>query len=581
MLSAALWLLSWLLSSVALSAEHRINSASDLIALSKSVSNGTDFSGTTVLLDSDIDFSGEQYEQFEPIGNFTNETNCYGFSGSFDGQGHIIRNLKVNSSSFMLATGLFGFSVGTTIRNTVIDRSCSFFGTQIYEETSSFIGSAMGFCFAVNKSCIFENIVNMADVTFERDAPEGAFVGGIIGCLYSTNYASTLKNCVNYGSIAYHGITRGIGFGGIVGASLGFQSTIYIQNCMNHGNITYDGNTENIFFGGIVSMSQYTVVENCVNSGAISSNQTSEYLGGICGFLNSSEITHCYWTNGLNAYGFNDSSIEVNVSKSSSVLLNQTILDELNRYAADKGENWSKWVALNPSGESIGNATQDSFIGISSALPTMIKEGNTFLFWCKDPECTERFDPTKDGNGGTDPLYPGWLVNVVSFNVNEGNELSEPTKTVRFNSTYGELPTPNRTGYMFLGWFDSLNRSVMNTTIVSIARNHTLCAKWGEPTKYVEIVFETKDIDEEKIEKIVKQFVDEEFTIVKIEDGEAGVKVIIKFVDPNQAKNFVDVVNAASNTKGLIRRVGYISGESVISLSVGLCPGALFGFFLI
>ena len=38
--------------------EYHITTASDLIQFSKIVNNGTSYSGTTVFLDADIDFSG-------------------------------------------------------------------------------------------------------------------------------------------------------------------------------------------------------------------------------------------------------------------------------------------------------------------------------------------------------------------------------------------------------------------------------------------------------------------------------------------------------------------------------------------
>ena len=72
-----------------------IKTAEDLIDFSKLVNSGTSCEGFTMFLDNDIDFTGSGLsEQFEPIGNY-----YYGFQGTFDGQGYIISNLVVNSSS--------------------------------------------------------------------------------------------------------------------------------------------------------------------------------------------------------------------------------------------------------------------------------------------------------------------------------------------------------------------------------------------------------------------------------------------------------------------------------------------------
>ena len=81
------------------------------------MNNETSYSGTTVFLDVDIDFSGgSPSEQFVPIGKSGSKY----FQGTFDGQGHTISNLAINSSSLQYV-GLFGYSKGATIRNVVLD----------------------------------------------------------------------------------------------------------------------------------------------------------------------------------------------------------------------------------------------------------------------------------------------------------------------------------------------------------------------------------------------------------------------------------------------------------------------------
>ena len=62
----------------------KIGDVRGLIELSNSVNSGTSYIGTTVLLDSDIDFSADQSGEFKPIG-----VDFYvRFQGAFDGQGH-------------------------------------------------------------------------------------------------------------------------------------------------------------------------------------------------------------------------------------------------------------------------------------------------------------------------------------------------------------------------------------------------------------------------------------------------------------------------------------------------------------
>ena len=152
----------------------------------KNVNNGTGFSGTTVFLDADLDFSGGLSEQFEPIGK---DYNRY-FQGTFDGQGRIISNLAMNFSSEYV--GLFGYSTAT-IRNVVLDSSCSVVSS--YSDSSSVqVGGINGFF----NDCVIENNVNMARISFTGSAGYYLYIGGIVGRLSVSN-KGIVRNCANYG----------------------------------------------------------------------------------------------------------------------------------------------------------------------------------------------------------------------------------------------------------------------------------------------------------------------------------------------------------------------------------------------
>ena len=88
-----------------------------------------------MLLGSDIDFSGET---LEPIGNVTHY-----FLGTFDGQGHVITNLAMNSTLETL--GLFGYSKGIIVKNLVLDGSSHTENNPTYESGPA-VGSFLGLC---------------------------------------------------------------------------------------------------------------------------------------------------------------------------------------------------------------------------------------------------------------------------------------------------------------------------------------------------------------------------------------------------------------------------------------------------
>ena len=96
-----------------------ISSATELIKLANDVNNGTDYRGTTVFLDADIDFAGRSAE-FPMIGCSDEDVL---FCGVFDGQGHVIRNLDIESAAPY--AGLFGATKDASIKNTVMDASCT------------------------------------------------------------------------------------------------------------------------------------------------------------------------------------------------------------------------------------------------------------------------------------------------------------------------------------------------------------------------------------------------------------------------------------------------------------------------
>lgn len=72
---------------------------------------------------------------------------------------------------------------------------------------------------------------------------------------------------------------------------------------------------------------------------------------------------------------------------------------------------------------------------------------------------------------------------TVSFNPGQGTTPTE-SKTVSYGSTYGELPTPVRSGYAFTGWFTAEDGGSQITadSTVGITSNQILYAHWEAMT---------------------------------------------------------------------------------------------------
>ncbi|NCC12124.1 MAG: hypothetical protein EOM32_02005 [Spirochaetia bacterium] len=88
---------------------------------------------------------------------------------------------------------------------------------------------------------------------------------------------------------------------------------------------------------------------------------------------------------------------------------------------------------------------------------------------------------------GTVILYAQWTPRsyTVTFDEQGGTTPNPTSKTVAYDSTYGDLAATLRSGYTFTGWYTQMSdgTKIENATIVSTETDHTLYAHWT-PTSY-------------------------------------------------------------------------------------------------
>ena len=93
--------------------------------------------------------------------------------------------------------------------------------------------------------------------------------------------------------------------------------------------------------------------------------------------------------------------------------------------------------------------------------------------------------------GQTVRAHAVWQANdyTVTFNAN-GGTVGTASKTVTYDSTYGELPTPTWTDHVFVGWFtaSSGGTQVTSDTQVSITSDQTLYAQWIQYTHTIHYI---------------------------------------------------------------------------------------------
>lgn len=122
---------------------------------------------------------------FTPIGL----ASATAFNGTFDGQGHCIKNLYINSTANNV--GLFGYINAATIKN-----------LEVYGQVngSSIVGGIAGY---VNGKCTFTNVANHADVTGKT-----TYIAGIAGQVRAAT--TTITNAYNTGTISGTNYVGGI-----------------------------------------------------------------------------------------------------------------------------------------------------------------------------------------------------------------------------------------------------------------------------------------------------------------------------------------------------------------------------------
>lgn len=196
---------------------HQLENAAHVFVYSALV-NGGEKEADAVLCN-DVDMAGEY---FCPIGNEEHP-----FCGTFDGQGHTISNLLVNTGAD--CAGLFGqVAAPCTFQNLILDASCSISGNSY----CGMIGMSVAYA---HGDINFINLGNEGSVT-----GTGMNCGGIVGCDMSDAATYHFKNCYVTGPVAGAQWTGAIS--GWVGTAV-TKSTL--ENCWTTAEVTgyaHEGN---------------------------------------------------------------------------------------------------------------------------------------------------------------------------------------------------------------------------------------------------------------------------------------------------------------------------------------------------
>lgn len=250
-----------------------ITKAEDLVKLATWVNGGTKVHAA--MLKNDIDMAS--VTEWIPIGNAVcpaGGTNAAitgnAWTGTFDGNGYKIKNLKMQAKGSVAGAnyGLFGvLAPGSLVQNFIIDASCSF---EVTATASVATGVVAGYVY----DATVRDVTSYAPMTFKGKAGAVFMSMAMIGQVYCENIGVTVDSCHNYGEIvaentdnleagakAYH-IAGIVGFAHAPSADQTIVSTI--SDCSNAGNMTSaTGRTSGI----VAAMNRCAVLVRCENTG--------------------------------------------------------------------------------------------------------------------------------------------------------------------------------------------------------------------------------------------------------------------------------------------------------------------------
>lgn len=279
-----------------------IQSADDFAAV---LADPAAYAKKDIRLTASVDMAGRTAQ---PLGNQDDP-----YTGTFDGAGHTISNLTIQSDSG--CAGLFG-QLNGTVKDLTLS-GCTI--TDTNETYAKGIGGLVGCNKGEIQRCTVKNSTitaryqsvggvvgtnegSIADcaavhnaVTLKASAATMGYTGGFAG---SNNSNGSIAQCyVEGGTAAYEGAKgKGAAIGGFVGASA--ASSSIIKACYSTADVVSAGEKA----GGFAGRAYSGTLENCFATGAVTADK---YVGGFAGEL-SCTISACYATGDVTSTGTNN-----------------------------------------------------------------------------------------------------------------------------------------------------------------------------------------------------------------------------------------------------------------------------------
>lgn len=185
------------------------------------------------------------------------------FTGTFDGNGHAIRNLSIDTAYYSsgFAFGLFGFTAGATIKNLWMD---NFVFTSANISRTYYVGAIYAWNLSENATLVENCRVTGSFSIASQSSSYPVTAGGVCGDIQTGVFA----NCINEISISNAKYAGGLA---------GKATTAIATNCINKANIS-----GTVYAGGLFGHTNYLSATLCINTGTIYGTDSA---GGIAGWV--------------------------------------------------------------------------------------------------------------------------------------------------------------------------------------------------------------------------------------------------------------------------------------------------------
>lgn len=259
-----------------------ISSAEGMAWFARQSIEGESFEGKKVLLKADIDLSAHLWQPTAEL------------KGEFDGRGHVIKGLTINSVHDDGESQYAGlFSKAAEVENLILDAPKVTI-TRAYEK-QLFVGSVAGQIAQSSYSKGGLTVRNpQISVTVNNNSDSNSAivdVGGAIGA----SRASLEKCSTLGGSITADCSKLQLYVGGIVG------SGSHVSECVNSAQVTAKSSGDRCHVGGVVGNNATGTVSNCGNRAAVEgSGAVSVAVGGVAGW---GSCRNCYNTGNVTGQG--------------------------------------------------------------------------------------------------------------------------------------------------------------------------------------------------------------------------------------------------------------------------------------